>query len=134
MSIVTQAQAEQNILLDRVPGEESVILEHHAAVRTRTANRGTIDQDLASTWPLKPCDAAQKRTLATTAWTEQANKSAVLYDEIDLVKHGELTSAKPEFFAEVARFDFQQRPAGARVIRVPKARDIAPEALAGCAV
>jgi hypothetical protein len=83
-----EARPVLHVLPHRKPGEERVLLEDHAALGTRAADRLAVDAQCARRWSNESGDRIEQRRFAAPGRPEQAHELAVVDVELHVV-HGD---------------------------------------------
>ena len=94
------AQSVGDVVVDRLPGKEAEMLEHHGDARWRLHDALAVDQHLALARD-EPVDAAQQRGLAAARGADQRHDLALAYGEVEIGEDGKLAIA----LAEAANLD-----------------------------
>ena len=98
-------QAELDILANRQPGEQRVLLEHDAAVRARFGDRLAVEPGLAKRRLDETGDDAEQGRLAATRRPDQRDEFARLYVERHAFDGHDLAVVCAERDAHVANVD-----------------------------
>ncbi len=69
-------QAELDVLAHRLPGEQRVLLKHHAAVGARSRDRIAVDGDFAAGRLEKAGDRVEQRGFSAARWADDRNEFA----------------------------------------------------------
>src|SRR5262249_15638768 len=80
-----------DVALDRVPGEERVLLEHHGAIGTGRSDQLAVDADFAAVGFGQTVDSIQEGRLAAAAGADDGNELAFEDGEVDAVQHLKLS-------------------------------------------
>jgi hypothetical protein len=99
------ARAEADVLAHRHPGEQRVVLEHHAAVAAGAADALAVDEDLAAGWLLEAGDDAQHSGLAAAGSADQTDELALRDGRIDAAERFDLAVANGKPFGHAADGD-----------------------------
>ena len=97
------ARAEADVLAHGEPGEQRVILEHHAAIAARTGDAPPIHQDLAGGRLLEPRDDAQHGRLAAAGGADQAHELALCDGRINAAERLDLAIARGEALGDATQ-------------------------------
>ena len=100
--------SEFDVLADRQPGEQAVLLEDEDAVGARTFDRLAVDQNLAGGLRLQPGDQMQQRGLAATRGADDADELSSLHLQVDVVESQQALAA----LRAIAQADFAEADLG----------------------
>ena len=113
-----EVQAERDVLLDRQPGENAVLLEDHAAFGSGASHGCAVEQHRSGRRLLKACQHAHHCGLAASGGTDDSNEVAVIDVVIDI-----LDDVEPAFRrVEAERNVFELRALGADAVGHATAR------------
>ena len=99
------ARAEADVLAHRHPGEQRIVLEHHAAVAAGGCDALAVDEDLAGARLLKARNDAQHGGLAAAGSADQADELALRDGGIDAAERFDLAVTDGKSFAHAADGD-----------------------------
>src|SRR5262249_52293797 len=108
-------QAELDILADRAPGQQQILLQHEGDMAVRSLDRLAVDEDLAHTWPVEPGGEIEERALAASAGTDQRHHLAILDLQRDILNcsHRSRPARASEPSRDLAKFQAGGRHADA---------------------
>src|ERR1019366_1357554 len=78
-------QPELDVAVDRLPGKQRVVLEHHAALGSGLHDRPAIDGDAAAAWQLQSCKDVEHGRLAASRGTDDHQELAPRYVEREVL-------------------------------------------------
>src|SRR5262249_17417367 len=91
------------------PREQRVVLEHHAAIRSRAGNRRIPHLDAAGAWRLEAADQPQQSGLTATGGTDQADELALFNRQRRAAERMNLACARPEDLGHAANIEDGER-------------------------
>ena len=97
-------EGEADVLLDRQPGEEGVLLEHDAAVGAGTLDELSVAVDLAAGGLEQSGDNIQQGALAAAGGSDDADELVVVDVKRHAVEGNHLTVAAVELLDDVVRY------------------------------
>src|SRR5271166_190313 len=110
-------QPELDILADRAPGQQQVLLKHEGHVAVRPLDRLAVDEHLADAWPVEAGGQIKERALAASARADQRYDLAILDRERDILDGGD--RRRPARAAEPAGDIAKFEAGGRHPIRLP---------------
>jgi hypothetical protein len=121
-------QAKGNVALDRHPGEQGVLLEHHAAIGPRFGDALVPYQDLARGGMRKPGNRIQQGRLAAARRAEQADELAAVDVQVDVLERNDLASMAGKYLVDSVDMD------GCHAVSFNDGRDRDATSASGCSV
>jgi hypothetical protein len=107
--LTEQLGAEDDVVDDRPPGEEQVLLEHVADLAGRPDDRPAVEQRLAARRPDQPGDDVEDRRLPAAARPDDADELALLDVEADVTARDDaLASGDLEDLLDPAQLDLRR--------------------------
>ena len=82
-------ETEADIVLDRQPGKQRVILKHHHHARLRSGHGLAVEGDAAGRQRLETGGEFEQRALAATARTENGDEFALLDGQVDVAQRSD---------------------------------------------
>jgi hypothetical protein len=113
--VVRQPVAETRVLQDRVPREQRVALEDHAALAAGAVDALAIQPDRAARRFVEARDQLQDRGFAATRWPQQADELTVANLERRLGERQQLAAASGICLADLIEFEPHDRSTPGRV-------------------
>src|SRR5262249_2746131 len=93
----------EDVLVDRQPRQQRVMLKDDAAIRPRRVNRHSAQHDLAGAQPDKAADGVEDRRFAAARMADDRNDLAALDRQVDVFDCGEAPLRRVETDRHVAR-------------------------------
>jgi hypothetical protein len=115
------------ILVDRQPGKQAVVLEHHGALRSRRIDLPVFEQDGARRHRRETGDQVEKRGLAAAGMADDRNELTLVDGQVDVAQHVRACAAAVEMLGDMVELEIGlhdrllQLVAAPRVMNFPTA-------------
>lgn len=104
-ALALELEAELDIVFDREPRKEGILLEHDATVGTRPLHRLAVDRHRSRCRLLETADDVQKCRLAAAGRADHADELVLVNIEADTVQGGHLALAGLELLDDIVDMD-----------------------------
>src|SRR5947209_3433556 len=103
MAVGSESAAEKNVLFDREPRKQTVILEDHCAVHAGPVDRPPADEDHTAIRGFQTGDNPEQRRLSTTRRPDDRQELPGGDGKRNIVEHADGVALSSEAFAKVSQ-------------------------------
>ena len=91
-----------NIVLNRVPGKEAVVLENNSAIRARFGDFFVVESYITVKLAFQAGDDAQESGLAAAAGADNGDKLAITHVQVDPFQGDHIIGLRLEYLFQIA--------------------------------